>query len=225
MNFVVNLCTLGTTIFLQQHQRQQNICTVSKWRPNNRFSFRVILISAKTNRQINKEIFNEISLKIGNHGYINIAEIKSGLLLLLLLIYFFIFLFFYFFLYFFYYGVILGTKHFFCTPKIPIDVIQRENDAADLNLLFSSPKEAQLLSRSITKIIIHKYCSVNMQEPKKTNVGCRAVASLSPPGEQDIRIFPQPFLISLYFSHFSSHFLHFLPHFSLPGAWVGRSLG
>ena len=32
-----------------------------------------------------------------------------------------------------------------------------------------------------------------------------------------IRIFPQYFLISRSFSHFSSNFLNFLPHFGLPG--------
>ena len=54
-----------------------NICTVSKWWPNNRFSFRVILISAliwKTT--FPKEFFNEIWLKLGDHEYINIAVIK-----------------------------------------------------------------------------------------------------------------------------------------------------
>ena len=40
-----------------------------------------------------------------------------------------------------------------------------------------------------------------------------------------MRSFPQSFLIFLCFSHFSSNFLHFLPHFGLPGgraAYPGR---
>ena len=59
-----------------------NICTFSKWRPNNRFSFRVFLISAKIKKKkkntFPKEFFNEIWLKLGDHEYINIAEIKFG---------------------------------------------------------------------------------------------------------------------------------------------------
>ena len=57
----------------------QNICTVSKWRPNNQFSFRVISISAKIWKPtFPKEFFNEIWLKLGDHEYINTAEIKFG---------------------------------------------------------------------------------------------------------------------------------------------------
>ena len=53
--------------------------TVSKWRQNNRFSFRVISISAKIwKTTFPKEFFNEIWLKLGDHEYIYIAEIKLG---------------------------------------------------------------------------------------------------------------------------------------------------
>ena len=52
---------------------------VSKWPPNNRFSFRVISISAKIwKNTFPKEFFNEIWLKLEDHQYIYIAEIKFG---------------------------------------------------------------------------------------------------------------------------------------------------
>ena len=52
-------------------------CTVSKWRPNNRFLFRVISILAKIWKTIfPKEFFNEIWLKVGEDEYIYITEIK-----------------------------------------------------------------------------------------------------------------------------------------------------
>ena len=55
------------------------ICTVSKWRPNNRFSFRDISISAKIRKTtFPKEFFDEIWLKLGDHENINIAELKFG---------------------------------------------------------------------------------------------------------------------------------------------------
>ena len=51
-------------------------CTVSKWRPNNRFLFRVISILAKIwKTTFPKEFFNEIWLKVGEHEYIYITEI------------------------------------------------------------------------------------------------------------------------------------------------------
>ena len=53
-----------------------------------------------------------------------------------------------------------------------------------------------------------------------------AVASLSLPGGQDQKYFLNHHLFSCSFSHFSSNFLHFLPHFGLPGgrlAHPGRS--
>ena len=46
---------------------------------NNQFSFCVILISAKIwKTAFPKEFFNEIWLKLGDHEYINIAEMKFG---------------------------------------------------------------------------------------------------------------------------------------------------
>ena len=77
--FTPYVYTLITTIF--QGKKTKNICTVSKWRPNNQFylSFRVISISAKIwKNTFPKEFFNEIWLKLGDHEYINIAEIKFG---------------------------------------------------------------------------------------------------------------------------------------------------
>ena len=55
------------------------MCTVSKWRPNNRFLFRDISILAKIwKTTLPEEFFNEIWLKLGDHEHINIAEIKFG---------------------------------------------------------------------------------------------------------------------------------------------------
>ena len=51
-------------------------CTVSKWRPNNRFLFRVILILAKSwKTTFPKEFFHEIFLKVGEYEYIYITKI------------------------------------------------------------------------------------------------------------------------------------------------------
>ena len=51
-------------------------CTVSKWRPNNRFLFRVISILAKIwKTTFPKEFFNEIWLKVVEHLHIYITEI------------------------------------------------------------------------------------------------------------------------------------------------------
>ena len=51
-------------------------CTVSKWRPNNRFLFRVISILAKLwKTTFSKEFFNKIWLKEGEYEYIYITEI------------------------------------------------------------------------------------------------------------------------------------------------------
>ena len=70
----INIYTLITTIF---QENILNICTVSKWRPNNRFSFCVISILAKIwKTTFPKKFVNEIWLKLGDHKYINIAEIK-----------------------------------------------------------------------------------------------------------------------------------------------------
>ena len=52
---------------------------MSKWLPNNRFSFRIISILAKIRKTtFPKKFFNEIWLKLGDHEYTNIAEIKFG---------------------------------------------------------------------------------------------------------------------------------------------------
>ena len=108
--------TLNTTIF--QQKKYLKFFTVSKWRPNNRFSFRVISISAKIwKNTFPKEFFNEIWLKVGDYEYNNIAEIKFGH---------------------FYSCVILEAKHFFPDPpKMLIYANYLENDVADLNFFFA----------------------------------------------------------------------------------------
>ena len=53
-----------------------NCCTISKWRPNNRFLFRVISILVKIwKTTFPKEFFNEIWLKVDEHEYIYITDI------------------------------------------------------------------------------------------------------------------------------------------------------
>ena len=60
-------------------KKMWNTFTVSKWRPNNRFSIRVISISAKIwKNTFPKEFFNEIWLKLEDHEYNDIAEVKFG---------------------------------------------------------------------------------------------------------------------------------------------------
>ena len=60
----------------KKKKKKSKCCTVSKWRPNNRFLFRVISILAKIwKTTFPKEFFNEIWLKVGKHGYIYITEI------------------------------------------------------------------------------------------------------------------------------------------------------
>ena len=55
---------------------KKNENTVSKWRPNNRFSFRIISFLAKIwKNTFPKEFLNEIYLKVGEHEYIYITEI------------------------------------------------------------------------------------------------------------------------------------------------------
>ena len=57
-------------------KKNQKCSTVSKWRPNNRFMFRVISILAKIwKNTFPKEFFKEIWLKVGEHQYIYITEI------------------------------------------------------------------------------------------------------------------------------------------------------
>ena len=61
---------------LQFWKKKWKCCTVSKWRPNNRFLFRVISILAKIwKTTFPKEFYNEIWLKVGEHEYIYITEI------------------------------------------------------------------------------------------------------------------------------------------------------
>ena len=57
-------------------EKKNKCCTVSKWRPNNRFLFHVISILAKIWKEKTKkkkkntfpeEFFNEIWLKVGEH--------------------------------------------------------------------------------------------------------------------------------------------------------------
>ena len=102
-------------------EKIKKYCTVSKWRPKNRFSFRVISISTKIwKTTYPKEFFNEIWLKLGDHRYINIAEIKFGK---------------------YYSGGILGAKQFFPhPPKMLINANYFVNDAADLNFFFRRKK-------------------------------------------------------------------------------------
>ena len=60
----------------QFYQKKWKFCTVLKWRPNNRFLFRFISISAKIWKStFPKEFFNEIWLKVGENEYIYITEI------------------------------------------------------------------------------------------------------------------------------------------------------
>ena len=57
----------------KQNKKKWKCCTVSKWRPNNRFLFRVISILAKIwKTTFPKEFFNEIWLTVGEHEYIYI---------------------------------------------------------------------------------------------------------------------------------------------------------
>ena len=61
---------------LQFCEKNWKYCSVSKWRPNNRFLFRIISILAKIwKTTFPKEFFNEIWLKVGEHEYIYITEI------------------------------------------------------------------------------------------------------------------------------------------------------
>ena len=60
----------------KNHNPEKKSCTVSKWRPNNRFLYRVISILPKIwKTTFPKEFFNEIWLKVGEHEYIYITEI------------------------------------------------------------------------------------------------------------------------------------------------------
>ena len=57
----------------------KKFCTVSKWRPKNEFLFREKSHVTKIwKTTFPKEFFNEIWLKLEDHEYIDIAEIKFG---------------------------------------------------------------------------------------------------------------------------------------------------
>ena len=57
-------------------KRKIKCCTVSKWRPNNRFLIRVISVLANIRKTtFPKEFFNEIWLKVGEHKHIYLIEI------------------------------------------------------------------------------------------------------------------------------------------------------
>ena len=63
--------------------KKYNFYTISKRRPNNRFHFASFRFRRKFEKKkkkttFPKEYFNEIWLKLGDHEYINIAEIKFG---------------------------------------------------------------------------------------------------------------------------------------------------
>ena len=66
-----------------QANKYQKRITVSKWQQSDRFSFHVISISRKIWKEkknnFPKEFQNEIWPIIGDHEYINIAEIKLSL--------------------------------------------------------------------------------------------------------------------------------------------------
>ena len=71
--------TLKTTIFKQKKKKYTpQKFTISKWHPNDQFLFWFIsiLIGKNLKNLFSKRIFNEIWLIIGDHEYINIAEIK-----------------------------------------------------------------------------------------------------------------------------------------------------
>ena len=90
------MCTYTNHNHITAEKKKKKF-TVSKWRPNNRFSAHVISISAKISKNtFPKEFFNEIWLKLEDHEYNNIAEIKFE---------------------WFYSGAIWGGNQFFPHPK------------------------------------------------------------------------------------------------------------
>ena len=60
----------------KKRKRKENICTVSKWRPKNRFSFwRHFDFGENLKNHFPKGIFfNEIWLKLGDHEYITLLK-------------------------------------------------------------------------------------------------------------------------------------------------------
>ena len=72
-----HICTGHKKSQFCKKKKKLKCCTVSKWRPNNRFLFRVISILAKFwKNTIPKEFFNEICLKEGKYKQIYITEIN-----------------------------------------------------------------------------------------------------------------------------------------------------
>ena len=62
---------------IEKLKKNWKCCTVSKWRSNNWFLFHVISILARIwKTTFPKEVFNEIWLKVGEHEYIYITEIR-----------------------------------------------------------------------------------------------------------------------------------------------------
>ena len=59
---------------------------------------------------------------------------------------------------------IFGANHFFQTPKMLIYANKRENDAADL--IFFSPKEAQLLFRQLQKLSARNIAALKCESRK-----------------------------------------------------------
>ena len=71
--FTPYVYTVITTIF---QGKKIQFCTVSKWQPNNRFSFPCDFdFGENLKNDFPKRIF---FFKLGDHEYINIAEIKFG---------------------------------------------------------------------------------------------------------------------------------------------------
>ena len=87
-------------------------------------------------------MFNEIGLKLGDHEYINIAEVKFGQS---------------------YSGAVSEANQFFCTPKMLIYTNYLKNHEAAL--IFFTKRSATTIY-AITKIINQKYCGVQMRKPK-----------------------------------------------------------
>ena len=77
--FSNEICTIYVRDIKNQNSAKTFLkcCIVSKWRPNNRFLFRVISILAKFwKTTFPKDFLNEIWLKEGEYEYIYITEIK-----------------------------------------------------------------------------------------------------------------------------------------------------
>ena len=78
LDFCNEICTIYVRAIKNHNSAKKfwKCCTVSKWRPNNRFLFHDISILAKIwKTTFPKEFFNEILLKVGEYEYIYITEI------------------------------------------------------------------------------------------------------------------------------------------------------